>query len=100
MIHAGFGSTSRTEETATVSIAQPDRLPLTPGDRPNMVPPCLPASKRSSSTSHGGASTFPAILGISVIAARSEEHTSELQSLMRTSYAVFSLKHKKHSNKP
>src|SRR3546814_3040563 len=25
---------------------------------------------------------------------RSEEHTSELQSLMRTSYAVFSLKHK------
>src|SRR3546814_3368411 len=28
--------------------------------------------------------------------ARSEEHTSELQSLMRTSYAVFSLKKKKH----
>src|SRR3546814_1009513 len=26
--------------------------------------------------------------------ARSEEHTSELQSLMRTSYSVFSLKHK------
>src|SRR3546814_5475358 len=28
-------------------------------------------------------------------AARSEEHTSELQSLMRISYAVFCLKHKK-----
>src|SRR3546814_1541461 len=27
---------------------------------------------------------------------RSEEHTSELQSLMRTSYAVFCLKKKKH----
>src|SRR3546814_2449099 len=27
---------------------------------------------------------------------RSEEHTSELQSLMRTSYAVFCLKQKKH----
>src|SRR3546814_9546461 len=27
---------------------------------------------------------------------RSEEHTSELQSLMRTSYAVFSLTKKKH----
>src|SRR3546814_4610627 len=27
---------------------------------------------------------------------RSEEHTSELQSLMRTSYAVFCLKTKKH----
>src|SRR3546814_8201119 len=29
---------------------------------------------------------------------RSEEHTSELQSLMRTSYAVFCLKTKKHQN--
>src|SRR3546814_5519025 len=28
---------------------------------------------------------------------RSEEHTSELQSLMRISYAVFCLKKKKHS---
>src|SRR3546814_9381037 len=28
---------------------------------------------------------------------RSEEHTSELQSLMRISYAVFCLKHKKTS---
>src|SRR3546814_1101243 len=28
---------------------------------------------------------------------RSEEHTSELQSLMRTSYAVFCLKKKKHT---
>src|SRR3546814_1044745 len=32
-------------------------------------------------------------------AARSEEHTSELQSLMRTSYAVFCLKKKKTSHK-
>src|SRR3546814_5605972 len=29
--------------------------------------------------------------------ARSEEHTSELQSLMRTSYAVFCLNKKKHT---
>src|SRR3546814_4250715 len=29
---------------------------------------------------------------------RSEEHTSELQSLMRNSYAVFCLKKKKHSD--
>src|SRR3546814_2934913 len=29
---------------------------------------------------------------------RSEEHTSELQSLMRISYAVFCLKKKKHVN--
>src|SRR3546814_9079103 len=31
----------------------------------------------------------------SVHGSRSEEHTSELQSLMRISYAVFCLKHKK-----
>src|SRR3546814_5334326 len=31
------------------------------------------------------------------IVIRSEEHTSELQSLMRISYAVFCLKKKKHS---
>src|SRR3546814_9071518 len=30
---------------------------------------------------------------------RSEAHTSELQSLMRISYAVFCLKTKKHTNK-
>src|SRR3546814_9346942 len=30
---------------------------------------------------------------------RSEEHTSELQSLMRISYAVFCLKKKKHHSK-
>src|SRR3546814_2036478 len=32
--------------------------------------------------------------------ARSEEHTSELQSLMRISYAVFCLKKKKKQQKP
>src|SRR3546814_5749392 len=31
--------------------------------------------------------------------ARSEEHTSELQSLMRISYAVFGLKKKKQNNR-
>src|SRR3546814_2537977 len=33
--------------------------------------------------------------GVQVIPERSEEHTSELQSLMRISYAVFCLKKKK-----
>src|SRR3546814_9751385 len=35
------------------------------------------------------------VLGPLLARARSEEHTSELQSLMRTSYAVFCLKKKK-----
>src|SRR3546814_2601071 len=34
-----------------------------------------------------------------VNAVRSEEHTSELQSLMRISYAVFCLKKKKHDDR-
>src|SRR3546814_5565853 len=36
-------------------------------------------------------------LGMHDIVARSEEHTSELQSLMRISYAVFCLKKKKNT---
>src|SRR3546814_1048362 len=34
--------------------------------------------------------------GKASVTSRSEEHTSELQSLMRISYAVFCLKKKKH----
>src|SRR3546814_2051673 len=37
--------------------------------------------------------------GAATVQARSEEHTSELQSLMRISYAVFCLKKKKHTLK-
>src|SRR3546814_1012325 len=36
-----------------------------------------------------------ALAGLSTLKIRSEEHTSELQSLMRISYAVFCLKTKK-----
>src|SRR3546814_10152661 len=35
--------------------------------------------------------------GVAVFAVRSEEHTSELPSLMRSSYAVFCLKKKKET---
>src|SRR3546814_7909054 len=53
-------------------------------------PPAPPASGR-------GEEAFPLALEISYAKnRRSEEHTSELQSLMRTSYAVFCLKKKKY----
>src|SRR3546814_1879050 len=42
-----------------------------------------------------GDEALPAIEGLLQAAQRSEEHTSELQSLMRISYAVFCLKKKK-----
>src|SRR3546814_7878364 len=35
---------------------------------------------------------------VAMLSVRSEEHTSELQSLMRTSYAVFRLKKKQTTN--
>src|SRR3546814_2788554 len=38
-------------------------------------------------------------IGFTLFYTRSEEHTSELQSLMRISYAVFCLKKKKHKTK-
>src|SRR3546814_10154014 len=37
--------------------------------------------------------------GFGVLSPRSEEHTSELQSLMRISYAVFCLKKQKQQNR-
>src|SRR3546814_4386844 len=44
-----------------------------------------------------GAGTFTSVTGYRK-QKRSEEHTSELQSLMRISYAVFCLKKKKHKD--
>src|SRR3546814_9193634 len=47
---------------------------------------------------HGGRISGHQLQPVSVAApARSEEHTSELQSLMRISYAVFCLKKKQNS---
>src|SRR3546814_6430944 len=57
----------------------------------SLVPPSSPASSyRSSSVSR---------YGMPQDQARSEEHTSELQSLMRRSYAVFCLTQQKNQEK-
>src|SRR3546814_7107983 len=45
------------------------------------------------------ASALQRVPGVQVVVGRSEEHTSELQSLMRISYAVFCLKKKKRKLK-
>src|SRR3546814_1190311 len=42
--------------------------------------------------------TAPALPTVAVVGLRTEEHTSELQSLMRISYAVFCWKKKKRNN--
>src|SRR3546814_2017345 len=54
--------------------------------------------KDSGLRGRGGAG-FPAGLKWSFMPKRSEEHTSELQSLMRISYAVFCLKKKNKQKK-
>src|SRR3546814_9705092 len=46
--------------------------------------------------SDGAHGMVPGVTGNEVCRRRSEEHTSELQSLMRISYAVFCLKKKKN----
>src|SRR3546814_10875325 len=46
-------------------------------------------------TESNGSSSMASVCGSSLALMRSEEHTSELQSLMRNSYAVFCLKKKK-----
>src|SRR3546814_5266268 len=57
-----------------------------------------PLLDTSSPDSDGGGDELPGDTPAAAEAARSEEHTSELQSLMRNSYAVFCLKKKnKHT---
>src|SRR3546814_7051887 len=60
-----------------------------------------PALRRRSLDGHGprGSGLGPGQIHHRRLDDRSEEHTSELQSLMRISYAVFCLKKKKHKNK-
>src|SRR3546814_2640548 len=47
-----------------------------------------------------GGALAPGAVPVAAAVVRSEEHTSELQSLMRISYAVFCLKKKKHIQHP
>src|SRR3546814_2908190 len=57
--------------------------------------PCLEVDENSSVWQSGSSTSACCTCSSAVLAARSEEHTSELQSLMRISYAVFCLKKKK-----
>src|SRR3546814_2176978 len=59
----------------------------------------MPATSNAPELSSASA-TGPESPSCCAMTARSEEHTSELQSLMRISYAVFCLKKKQHNNIP
>src|SRR3546814_10568427 len=117
-----FSSRRRHTRCALVTGVQTCALPISTTPTPSSPPPattsasssagwkhsCVPCSWRSSDphsqiTQHKSPPVqilhrrLPSRLVLSVIG-RSEEHTSELQSLMRISYAVFCLK-KKNQNK-
>src|SRR3546814_8932876 len=75
-------------------IDEPEALQLLRSLFP--IPAFAFAANRPTIPRQRGASCARPSLSISRVAAtRSEEHTSELQSLMRTSYAAFCLKNKK-----
>src|SRR3546814_1772439 len=78
-----YGAAMPLNQVATVSAPEPRMLSVQVWDKSNVGP--VDKAIRSAG------------LGLNPIAdgQRSEEHTSELQSLMRTSYAVFCLKTKK-----
>src|SRR3546814_8049943 len=80
---------------ASAAKPGPGHRPAIPQPVPNSAAPPIRRGVRS--VRSGRANVAP-IKGFAIRAwtrqARSEEHTSELQSLMRTSYAVFCLKKK------
>src|SRR3546814_4390854 len=69
---------------------------------PNLTPAQVTDILERTSTNMTGRLAWEAGTGhvnaYAAVAERSEEHTSELQSLMRISYAVFCLKKNKHTH--
>src|SRR3546814_3692901 len=99
MVQPAFSSARRLDGTGPMPMIEGS----TPADAqllmlPRMVAPRFSASSRLIRTSAAAPSLRPDALAAvtvpSFLNARSEEHTSELQSLMRISYAVFCLKKK------
>src|SRR3546814_3948157 len=74
--------------------SSPERLPLTTDRRVLTVDPAG-WLKKAIASSEISVPSPKRLIGTQPFAGRSEEHTSELQSLMRISYAVFCLKKKK-----
>src|SRR3546814_5509868 len=75
-----------------------DHQPAEPDQRDERLPPDmhLPAALGVRLAEHR--IKLPVPQGAYLVEARSEEHTSELQSLMRNSYAVFCWKKKNNNN--
>src|SRR3546814_2887335 len=106
-----FNDTATTEiYTYGHTLSRHDALPISiaPPMTAKIVPPPIEPSRTCVNICaklRGSWARMPAMmisetpLPMPRLVIRSEEHTSELQSLMRISYAVFCLKKKKKTNK-
>src|SRR3546814_7978162 len=88
---SGFARSGKMAAPFALCTTMPDLLPAAGETRTEMIRG--PAGLIE--TSFAG----PRPVGATSLAERSEEHTSELQSLMRISYSVLCLKKTKSSNK-
>src|SRR3546814_2056149 len=94
----GIGFPPTWMEAEIIALKRDDPTVLHPG----MVFHIVPALREAGQFAVGCSETVLVTEnGVEVLTKleRSEEHTSELQSLMRISYAVFCLKHKKQQHK-
>src|SRR3546814_3881572 len=100
------GSSATDIPSPTSSSAKACRNPscvplITPESYPNMKPPIVATATISAIRPLLTRSSVPSVIPVSpcrpILVDRSEEHTSELQSLMRIAYAVLCLKKNKHN---
>src|SRR3546814_8408910 len=101
-ISAGTGSLSFPEGVTAQPYYWADVLVTRIANTPEIYPEWFGARQATTVSTDIGTKSWNAwpswITGATYLATRSEEHTSELQSLMRISYAVFCLQ-KKQNNK-
>src|SRR3546814_9981738 len=88
-----FPYTTLFRSVARVHVADRDHVARAEEGEEAAQPPAR--SRFRSRHPHAGVERAQACPGARIAGERSEEHTSELQSLMRISYAVFCLKKKK-----
>src|SRR3546814_1670715 len=90
----GF-SNDRNPPVASTPPADRGRSPGSPEPSPRAGGTGPPGPKPGGNRTQRPAGHLQELLHVAPVFLRSEEHTSELQSLMRISYAVFCLKKKK-----
>src|SRR3546814_19651907 len=96
-----YGHTRSLHDALPIStMSASDRKILTDMSAPapaNSASPRIPSATNPSTAFAPSNAPLPTSMKNWITPARSEEHTSELQSLMRISYAVFCLKKQKNT---